>query len=96
MVIRSVAGSRVAAGRVDSDDTAVFDCSSARLATRASADSERPRAVASSAKHCFSVGVGRAVIDGSRELDAGNETAKASARKGGGLRLGHVRSGETR
>ena len=46
-----------------------FDSSMARMAVNASIDSDTPHCAASSAKRRFSSGVGRAVIDGARDVD---------------------------
>jgi hypothetical protein len=66
-VIRSVAGCRP-----DSIVSVLvgepFDSNTARMAIRARADSEMPRLAANSANCSFSVGVGRAVIEGLREV----------------------------
>src|SRR5690242_11658585 len=65
MVIRSVAGCGPASP-VAEPIGEPFDSNSARIAIRASADSEMPRLAARSAKRCFSSGVGRAVIEKAR------------------------------
>jgi hypothetical protein len=66
-VIRSVAA------RPPGSDTGVltelpFDSSTARIAVNASVASDTPQCAASSAKRRFSSGVGRAVIDGVRDV----------------------------
>ena len=67
MVIRSVAGPRAGAG-IDSRNGAASGSRTWRIAIIASADSERPDAVASVAKRAFSAGEGRAVIEGRDDL----------------------------
>jgi hypothetical protein len=67
MVIRSVAGPRAGAD-TDPHNGAASGARTLRIAIIASADSERPDAVASVAKRAFSAAEGRAVIEGSDEL----------------------------
>src|SRR5688500_8345944 len=67
MVIRSVERSRRAGAVFASETSLPF--SNERMAIRASADSDIPRLAANVAKRSFSLGVGRAVIDGRREAE---------------------------
>ena len=67
MVIRSVAGPCAGAG-TDSRNGAASGSRTLRIAIIASADYERPDAVASVAKRAFSAADGRTVIEGSGDL----------------------------
>src|ERR1700683_1081769 len=67
MVIRSVAGPRAGAGAA-SRNGAASGSRTLRIAIIASADSERPDAVASVANRAFSAAEGRAVIEGRDDL----------------------------
>src|SRR5215472_77553 len=67
IVIRSVAARRPGSGASVVIE-GPFDSSTARIAVNANVDSETPQRAASSANLRFSSGVGRAVIDGVREV----------------------------